>query len=92
MLTEHGRALAAQYYGPTDNPEFECRTGIPTNMFDPTPMEITDGGDRIHIETLEHNVKRVIYLTDDRPERAWRWQPGIQMYEYDCVAGWEGSE
>ena len=27
-----------------------------------------------------------------RLERAWRWQPGIRMYEYDCVAGWEGSE
>lgn len=68
LLTERGRELAAQYYGPTDNPEFECRTGIPTHMFDPTPMEVTDGGDRIHIETLEYNVKRVIYLTDNRPE------------------------
>lgn len=167
LLTEHGRELAATYYGPTDNPELECRTGIPTHMFDPTPMEITDGGDRIHIETLEYNVKRVVYLTDDRPEptpsnvgyavgrwegdtlivetthidwpyfdpygtpqsdqmsyvetfrvadddsrldytivatdpvmfaepvhleRAWRWQPWRQMYEFECVAEWEGSE
>jgi len=167
LLTERGRELAAQYYGPTDNPELECRTGIPTHMFDPTPMEITDGGDRIHIQTLEYNVKRVVYLTDDRPEpaplnvgysvgrwdgdtlivetthidwpyfdpygtpqsgqmsyvetfrvadddsrldytivatdpvmftapvrleRAWRWQPGTEMYEFDCVAEWEGSE
>jgi hypothetical protein len=167
MLTEHGRELAAQYYGPTDNPELACRTGIPTHMFDPTPMEITDGGDRIHIQTLEYNVRRVVYLTDDRPdptpsnvgysvgrwdgdtllvetthidwpyfdpygtpqsdemsyvetfrvadddsridytivatdpvmfaepvrlERAWRWQPGTEMYEFDCVAEWQGSE
>jgi hypothetical protein len=167
LLTEHGRELAAQYYGPTDNPELECRTGIPTHMFDPTPMEITDGGDRIHIQTLEYNVKRVVYLTDDRPEptplnvgysvgrwegdtlivetthidwpyfdpygtpqsgqmsyvetfrvadddsrldytivatdpvmfttpvrleRAWRWQPGTEMYEFDCVAAWKNPD
>ncbi|MFP6829725.1 MAG: DUF6152 family protein [Gammaproteobacteria bacterium] len=167
LLTEHGRELAAQYYGPTDNPELECRTGIPTHMFDPVPMEIADGGDRIHIQTLEYNVKRAVYLTDDRPEpapsnvgysvgrwdgdtlivetthidwpyfdpygtpqsgqmsyvetfrvadddsrldytiiatdpvmftepvrleRAWRWQPGTEMYEFDCVGEWERSE
>ena len=166
LLTDRGRELAAQYYAPRDNPELECRTGIPTHMFDPTPMEMTDGGDRIHIETLEYNVKRVIYLSDDRPEptpsnvgystgrwdgdtlivetghinwpyfdpygtpqsdqmsyvetfrvadddsqlnytivatdpamytepvrlaRAWRWQPGTEMYEFDCVAGWESA-
>ncbi len=68
LLTEHGRELAAQYYGPRDNPEFECRTGIPTHMFDPVPMEITDGGDRIHIHTEEYNMRRVVYLTEDRPE------------------------
>ena len=27
-----------------------------------------------------------------RLERAWRWQPGTEMYEFDCVAEWEGSE
>ena len=68
LLTEDGRALAAQFYAPTDNPELECRTGIPTHMFDPTPMEITDGGDRIHIRTQEYDVRRVVYLTEDRPE------------------------
>ena len=68
LLTEHGRALAAQYHAPTDNPELECRSGFPTHMFDPVPMEITDGGDRIHIHTEEYDTRRVIYLTDDRPE------------------------
>lgn len=68
LLTERGRELAARYYGPRDNPEFECQTGIPTHMFDPVPMEITDGGDRIHIHTEEYNVRRVVYLTEDRPE------------------------
>ena len=70
LLTEHGRELAAQFYAPRDNAELGCRTGIPTHMFDPTPMEITDGGDRIHIHTEEYNVRRVIYLTEDRPEPA----------------------
>lgn len=167
LLTERGRELAAQYYGPTDNPEWECRTGIPTHMFDPTPMEVSDGGDRIHIETLEYNVKRVIYLTDNRPEptpsnvgystgrwegdtlvvetthidwpyfdpygtpqsdqmsyvetfrvaddesrldytivatdpvmfsepvqleRSWLWQPGLELYEFDCVAEWKQED
>jgi hypothetical protein len=135
-------------------------------MFDPLPMEITDGGDRIHIEGLEYNVKRVIYLTENRPEpapsnvgyslgrwdgdtlivetshvnwdffdpfgtpqsdqvtfvetfrltddesqlnysivatdpimfdepirleRAWRWQPGTEMFDFDCVPEWEDA-
>ena len=68
LLTQRGRELAAQFHAPRDNPELECRTGIPTHMFDPTPMEITDGGDRIHVHTEEYNVRRVIYLTENRPE------------------------
>jgi hypothetical protein len=166
-LSETGRETFAQYYGPRDNPDYDCRTGMPHHMFDPMPMEITDGGDRIHIETLEYNVKRVIYLSDDRPEparsnvgysvgrwegdtlivetthvdwkyfdpfgtpqsdqvsyvetfrvadddsqlnysinatdpvmfsepirleRAWRWQPGTEMFEFDCVPEWENAE
>jgi hypothetical protein len=27
-----------------------------------------------------------------RLERAWRWQPGTEMYEFDCVSEWERSE
>ncbi len=167
LLTERGRELAAQFHAPRDNPELECRTGIPTHMFDPVPMEITDGGDRIHIWTQEYDVRRVIYLTEDRPEptpsnvgystgrwegdtlvvetthidwpyfdpygtpqsdkmsyvetfrvaddgsqlnytivatdpvmfsapveleRGWRWEPGTEMVEFDCVAEWESSD
>ena len=166
-LSETGRETFARYDGPRDNPDYECRTGMPHHMFDPMPMEITDGGDRVHIETLEYNVKRVIYLSDDRPqrassnvgysvgrwegdtltvetkqvdwkyfdpfgtpqsdrisfvetfrvaddgsrlnysmvatdpvmfsepirlERAWLWQPGTEMFEFDCVAEWENVE
>jgi hypothetical protein len=167
VLTETGHETLARYYAPRDNPDFECRTGMPHHMFDPLPMEITDAGDRIIIETLEYNVKRVIYLTNDRPdplpsnvgysvgrwegntlivntthvdwpyfdpfgtpqsnqvsyietfqvaedesqlnysivatdpvmfseplrlERAWLWQPGTEMFEFDCVPEWEDTE
>ena len=27
-----------------------------------------------------------------RLERAWRWQPGTELYEFDCVAAWQGSD
>jgi len=166
-LSETGRETLANYYAPRDNPDYECQTGMPHHMFDPLPMEITDGGDRVHIETLEYNVKRVIYLSDDRPgptpstvgysvgrwdgdtlivetnhvdwkyfdpfgtplsdqvsfvetfrvaddgsrldysmvatdpvmfsepvrlERAWLWQPGTEMFEFDCVPEWENDE
>lgn len=165
-LSEAGRETLARYYGPRDNPDYDCRTGMPHHMFDPLPMEITDGGDQIHIETLEYNVKRIIYLSDDRPEpaasnvgysvgrwegetlivetshvdwkyfdpfgtpqsdqisfvetfrvadddsqlnysliatdpvmfsepirleRAWRWQPGTDMFEFDCVPEWDSA-
>jgi hypothetical protein len=166
-LSEAGREAFTRYDPPRDNPDYECRTGMPHHMFDPLPMEITDGGDRVHIETLEYNVKRVIYLSDDRPEptptnvgysmgrwegdtlivetkhvdwnyfdpfgtpqsdrvsfvetfrvadddsrldysivatdpvmfsepirleRAWLWQPGTEMFEFDCVPEWENVE
>jgi hypothetical protein len=166
-LSAAGRETLANYYAPRDNPDYECQTGMPHHMFDPMPMEITDGGNRVHIETLEYNVKRVIYLSDDRPEptpsnvgysvgrwdgdtlivetnhvdwkyfdpfgtplsdqvsfvetfrvaddgsrlnysmvatdpvmfsepvrleRAWLWQPGTEMFEFDCVPEWENDE
>lgn len=166
-LSEAGRETLANYYAPRDNPDYECQTGMPHHMFDPLPMEITDGGDQVQIETLEYNVKRVIYLSDDRPEptpsnvgysvgrwqgdtlivetnhvdwnyfdpfgtpqsdrisfvetfrvaddgsrldysmiatdpvmfsepirleRAWLWQPGTEMFEFDCVPEWEDVE
>ncbi|MBT5560604.1 MAG: hypothetical protein HOJ88_12005 [Proteobacteria bacterium] len=68
LLTEVGRARAAEYFAPTDNPELECRSGVPTNMFDPTPMEIIDDGDRILIHTEEHDLVRTVHMTEDRPE------------------------
>lgn len=51
LLTEQGKELAAQYDFATDNPELDCRSGLATNMFDPTPMQLIDNGDHIVIYT-----------------------------------------
>ena len=48
-LSDTGRETLDRYYAPRDNPDYDCRTGMPHNMFDPLPMEMTDSGDRIHI-------------------------------------------
>ena len=53
-------------------------------MFDPVPMEITDGGDRIHVHTEEYSIQRVIYLTEDRPEPV----PSNVGYS---IGRWEGD-
>ena len=167
LLTEIGKASAAEYSFATDNPELDCRSGVPTNMFDPVPMEIINDGDRILIHTEEHDLVRVVHMSDDRPEpvasnlgysvgyleggklivetthiawpyfdpygtpqsdqmtyketfwiaeddsqlnysivatdpvnltapieleRAWRWQPGTAMVEFDCAAEVVASE
>lgn len=167
LLTERGREVAATFYAPTDNPELECRTGIPTFMFDPSFMELRNDGDSIYMELSEYNITRTIYMTDDRPQptpsnvgysvgrfegdtlivetshidwpyfdpygtpqsnqmsyvetftvadddsqlnytfvatdpimftepvkltRAWGWQPGREIPEFDCVADWEEEE
>lgn len=68
LFNEAARARADAYYAPTDNPELGCESGIPTNMFDPTPMEIIDAGDHILIKTEEYDLVRTVYMTDDRPE------------------------
>lgn len=84
LLTDQGRALAAQYHAPADNPELDCRSGFPNHMFDPVPMEITDGGDRIQIHTEEYSIRRVVYLTEDRPEPV----PSNVGYS---IGRWEGD-
>ncbi len=71
-LTERGRELAAAYDPVTDNPELECRQGMPTTMFDPVPMQIIDNGDEILVRVQEYDVRRVIRLgpseADTEPE------------------------
>lgn len=84
LLTEHGKEVAATFYAPRDNPELECRTGIPTFMFDPSFMDMQDAGDRIEIELSEYNIRRTIYLTENRPE------PTPSNVGYS-VGRWEGD-
>jgi len=62
LLTQRGRELADAYDPVTDNPELECRQGMPTTMFDPVPMQIIDDGDVILIRVQEYDVQRVIHL------------------------------
>jgi hypothetical protein len=62
LLTEQGRALAATFDPPTDNLELKCQQGMPTTMFDPTPMQIVDGGDRILIRLEEYDIERIVHL------------------------------
>ena len=65
LLTEQGRALAATYDPVTQNPELECRQGMPGTMFDPVPMRIVDQGDRILIRVQEYDVERIVHMNAD---------------------------
>ena len=71
LLTEEGRAMQAAYEYAFDNPELECRSGLASNMFDPTPMQLINNGDHIVIYTEEHDLKRSVYLTENRPEPSY---------------------
>ena len=84
LMNDHGRELASQFYAPRDNPELECRTGIPTHMFDPGAMEVRNDGDQIYMQTSEYNVERIVYMTEDRPE------PTPSSVGYS-VGHWEGD-
>ena len=68
LFNEAAQARVEDYYAPTDNPELDCESGIPTNMFDPTPMEIINREDHIVIKTEEYDLERIVYMTDNRPE------------------------
>ena len=65
LLTERGRELAATFDPPTDHPELDCRQGMPTTMFDPSPMQLIDAGNRILLRVEEYDVERVIHLDPD---------------------------
>jgi len=65
LLTERGRELAATYDAVTQNPELDCRQGMPTTMFDPTPMQLIDAGDRILIHGYEYDIERIIHMDED---------------------------
>lgn len=67
LFTDEGRALVAEYDFAFDNPELNCQSGLASNMFDPTPMQIIDNGDQIIIYTEEYDLKRTVYMSEDHP-------------------------
>jgi len=61
-LTTRGAEMAAAWNRATDDAELDCRQGMPGAMFDPTPIELVDAGDRILLHGQEYDVERIIHL------------------------------
>ena len=69
LFTEHALEQRAQYDPVADNPELDCRSGMPSPMFDPVPMQIIADGDKILVRTQEYDVERVVHMnTSGAPE------------------------
>lgn len=84
LLTAEGKALVAQYDYAFNNPELECRSGLAANMFDPVPMQIINNEDHIVIYTEEYDLRRTVYMTEDRP------QPSYSNLGYS-TGRWDGD-
>ncbi|MGI9257986.1 MAG: DUF6152 family protein [Gammaproteobacteria bacterium] len=63
-LTDRGQALAAEYNAVTDNPELECRTGMPSTMFDPGQLTFEQTGDNIVISVYEYDSVRTVHMNE----------------------------
>ena len=61
-LTDRANQIQAAYDPVTQNPELDCRTGMPWTMFDPSVMALTEDGERIVLQIQEYDVERVIYM------------------------------
>ncbi len=90
LLTPRGRELADEYDPVTQNPELDCRQGMPKTMTDPTPIQILNGGDRIIIRQYEYDIERIIYMSDPenfQPEASplghsvGRWEEDVLIVE-----------
>ena len=85
-LTARGRQLAAAYDPVTDNPELDCRTGMPATMFDPGQMFLEQHGDRIIVRIYEYDIERTIHLNGTaNPVRTSTSNLGYS------VGHWEGA-
>jgi hypothetical protein len=85
-LTERGQRLAEAYDPVTDNPELECRTGMPATMFDPGQMLIEQNGDRIDLRIYEYDIQRTIHMRSDTDAA----QLPVSNVGYS-VGRWEGD-
>lgn len=72
-LSERGREVAATMaQDGSEALELQCRTGMPTTMFERSRIRISDHGDRIHVWTEQYNTHRDIYMDPETtPEPAW---------------------
>jgi hypothetical protein len=85
-LTERGAEMAAAWNRATDDAELDCRQGLPGAMFDPTPIELVDAGDRILVLGQEYDIERTIYLNAD----AAIVEPGGSALGHS-VGRWDGD-
>jgi hypothetical protein len=85
-LTERGAEMAAARNRATDDAELDCRQGMPGAMFDPTPIELVDAGDRILVLGQEYDIERTIYLNAD----AAIAEPGGSALGHS-VGRWDGD-
>ncbi len=84
-LTPRARELAAEYDPVTQNPELDCRQGMPKTMTDPTPMAIVNEGERIIIRQYEYDIERIVYMSDQE-----NVQPQASPLGHS-VGRWEGD-
>ncbi len=61
-FTPRGLELAAEYDAVRDNPELDCKSGMPNTMLDPPPMRIINGLERIIIRQEAYDIERIIYM------------------------------
>ncbi len=84
-LTPRAREIAAEYDPVTQNPELDCRQGMPKTMTDPTPMSIVNDGERIIIRQYEYDIERIVYMSDQE-----NVQPQASPLGHS-VGRWEGD-
>ena len=89
-LTPRGRELADEYDPVTQNPELDCRQGMPKAMTDPTPTEIISDSERIIIRQYEYDIERIVYMSDQegvQPEASplghsvGRWEDDVLIVD-----------
>ncbi len=84
FLTDRGQTLAAAYNAVSDNPELECRTGMPSTMFDPGQLTFEQQGDQIVIRVYEYDSVRTVHMNESStPEEIARSNLGYSVGRWD---------
>lgn len=82
-LIVHTTHIDYPYFDPYGTPQSDRMSYVET-------FRVADDDSRLDYTII---VTDPVMLKEPvRLARSWRWQPGVQMYEYNRVAGWEGSE